>query len=362
MSDCFRELSMINNLMSLTANKKLGYLPNLCALRTLISVMVAAEVLAVILTLAGSSETYSDILIKLGFTSLFVQWVVLSSVLFMCVLSRVLKGLNVINLTISVTAIVAVFTVCASTLTIMADSYQKVGVIHYWDFPFVARNMFIGVVLTLMVLRYLYVQNIHSERVKADSGAKYDALQSRMRPHFLFNSLNTIAQLIHQDPNDAEEALLDLADIFRTTLDTRNRITLKEELDVTLRYLRMEGLRLGKKRLNIVWDMDRNTLPFDMMIPPLLLQPLVENAIYHGVQPRKEGGTLGISLYDAGNHLDVVVTNPVPPEGTNSHQKGNHIAQENLKNRLHLAYGTRANLKINKSAHQYRVAFSIPKE
>ena len=135
-----------------------------------------------------------------------------------------------------------------------------------------------------------------------------------------------------------------------------------EELDITLRYLRMEGLRLGKRRLNVVWDMDRNTLPFNMEIPPLLLQPLVENAIYHGIQPRKDGGTLGISLYDAGKMLDVVVSNPIPPAGTNSHQKGNHIAQENLKNRLRLAYGDRANLKIIKTEHQYRVSFSIPKE
>ncbi len=353
---------MINKLMSLAATKKLGYLPNLCSFRTLLSGMVAAEVLAIILTLASASDTYTAAFIKLGYTSLFVQWVVLSASLFMCMLSRLLKKQNVLNLTISVTTIVAFFTICASILTVMADSYQTTGILQYWDAPFTARNSFIGVVVTLLILRYLYIQDNHSERVKADSGAKYDALQSRMRPHFLFNSLNTIAQLIYQDPKNAEEALLDLADIFRTTLDTRTRITLKEELDVTLRYLRMEGLRLGKKRLNIVWDMDRNTLPFNMLIPPLLLQPLVENAIYHGVQPRKEGGTLGISLYDAGKYLEIVVTNPIPPDGTNSHQKGNHIAQENLKKRLKLAYGTRANLKITKSAHQYRVAFTIPKE
>jgi len=353
---------MINKLMSLATHKKLGYLPNLCSFRTLLSVMAVAEVLAIILALASSSVTYTGSFIKFGFTSLFVQWTVLSASLFMCLISKFLKKQSVLHLTITVAAIMAVFTISASILTVMADSYQKVGVIHFWDTPFVARNVFIAVVVTLLVLRYLYIQNTHSERVKADSGAKYDALQSRMRPHFLFNSLNTISQLIHQDPKNAEEALLDLADIFRTTLDTRNRITLKEELDVTLRYLRMEGLRLGKKRLNIVWDMDKSTLPFNMMIPPLLLQPLVENAIYHGVQPRKEGGTLGISLYDAGKHLDVVVTNPIPPEGTNSHQKGNHIAQENLKNRLQLAYGARANISIKKSAHQYRVAFTIPKE
>lgn len=347
---------------SFVHEKPIGFLPCLCTPHIVLRAMVVAEVLALVFSLTSSSPTYLASFIKLGLTSLFMQWVVLSSILAICLLSSRLNKLSVTQLTIAVTGLVVIFTIGASILTIMTDSHQKVGIIHFWDTPFIFRNSFIATVLSLMALHYFYIQNERSEHVKADTGAKYDALQSRMRPHFLFNSLNTIAQLIQVDQDKAEDALLDLADIFRTTLDTRNRISLGEELDVTLRYLRMEGLRLGKRRLNIVWDMDRNTLPFNMEIPPLLLQPLVENAIYHGIQPSKDGGTLGISLYDAGQHLDVVVTNPVPPEGTTGHQKGNHIAQENLKNRLQLAYGDRANLKIIKSEHQYRVSFSIPKE
>jgi len=340
----------------------IGFLPELCTPQAILHVMLGAEVIALILALSGSSPTYADSLLRLVLTSLFVQWVVLSSTLVICLSAKKIRKLNFLHIRIVVSAIVVAFTIGASILAIMADSYQKIGVIHYWDTPFILRNMVIALLLVLMALHYFYVQSQISELLKADSGAKYDALQSRMRPHFLFNSLNTIAQLIYVDQAKAEDALLDLADIFRSTLDTRPRVSLGEELDITLRYLRMEGLRLGKRRLNVVWDMDRNTLPFDMEIPPLLLQPLVENAIYHGIQPRENGGTLGISLYDAGDRIDVVVSNPIPPEGTNSHQKGNHIAQENLKNRLRLAYGDRANLKITKSEHQYRVSFSIPKE
>ena len=107
-----------------------------------------------------------------------------------------------------------------------------------------------------------------AETVEADSAAKYDALQARMRPHFLFNSLNTIAHLVHIDANKAEDALLDLADIMRLTLDKRSRISLKEELNLTLAYLRMEGLRLGEKRLHVKLDMDQNSLPLEMDIPP----------------------------------------------------------------------------------------------
>lgn len=346
------------------ANSKqlIGFLPELCTPQAILRVMLGAEVLALILALSGSSLTYMDSLVRLALTSLFVQWVVLGSTLVVCLSSKKIRKLSMLHIRIVVSSIVIAFTVGASILAIMADSYQKVGVIHYWDTPFILRNAVIALLLILMALHYFYVQSQITELLKADSSAKYDALQSRMRPHFLFNSLNTIAQLIYVDQAKAEDALLDLADIFRSTLDTKPRVSLGEELDITLRYLRMEGLRLGKRRLNVVWDMDRNTLPFNMDIPPLLLQPLVENAIYHGIQPRKDGGTLGISLYDAGDKLDVVVSNPIPPEGTNSHQKGNHIAQENLKNRLRLAYGDRANLKIIKSEHQYRVSFSIPKE
>ena len=151
-----------------------------------------------------------------------------------------------------------------------------------------------------MALHYFYVSNERSELSRAEAKAQYDALQSRMKPHFLFNSLNSIAQLIHVDKNRAEDAVLDLSDIFRTTLDTKSRITLAEELNVTERYLKIESLRIGK-RLRIVWDMDREALPYNMEIPPLLLQPLVENAIHHGIHPRKDGGTLKIQINNAKN-------------------------------------------------------------
>jgi len=349
--------------MKITATKNsIGFLPELCTPQAVLRVMVGAEVIALVLALTSASPTYQASFLRFGLTSLFVQWVALCSTLAICVFSKKIKPFSVVKIAVVVSAIVLVFTAGASILAIMADSYQKVGVIYFWDTPFILRNIFVALVISLLALHYFYVHSQRSEFLRADSSAQYDALQSRMRPHFLFNSLNTIAQLIHVNQDKAEDALLDLADIFRSTLDTRNRISLGEELDVTLRYLRMEGLRLGKRRLNIVWDMDKQTLPFNMEIPPLLLQPLVENAIYHGIQPCQDGGTLGISLYDAGERLDVVVTNPVPPQGTTSHSKGNHIAQENLKNRLRLAYGDRANLKISKSDHQYRVSFSIPKE
>lgn len=342
--------------MSSSVTKTLGYLPNLCVPRALVRMLVVAVSLAFVLALIVAKD-FPGLLVAFGLHALFTLWVVLASVLSVCMINRFYLPPTNNLATFIVTGVVLLFTLTASWMGMMLLQPGQ-----GFDLLFVLRNLLISLVITLVMLRYFYLQGKWEESVEADSSAKYEALQSRMRPHFLFNSLNTVAFLVHKDPDTAENAILDLADIMRTTLDRRNRISLQEELDVTMRYLRMEALRLGKRRLTVVWDMDRNTLPFDMEILPLILQPLAENAIYHGIQPRKDGGTLTISLYDAGNHLAISVTNPLPPEGISTHQKGNHIAQENMKNRLQLAYGGRANLQIQKLPQQYRVSFSIPKE
>lgn len=345
--------------MSRSDSRTLGYLPNICVPKALLTAVVAAFLLAIVLALTASSS-FAGFMGKLGSHSLFVIWVTLASLFVICMISRSVSNTSIQTTTLIVVGVVAVFTTIASILGMLA--LQRSGESFQLDFLFLIKNLIISVIITLAALRYFLVHSRWEETVEADSAAKYDALQSRMRPHFLFNSLNTVAHLVHKDPNRAEEAILDLADIMRTTLDKRTRITLQEELDLTMRYLRMEGLRLGKRRLTVVWDMDRNTLPFEMDVLPILLQPVVENAIYHGIQPRKDGGTLGISLYDAGDRLEVSVTNPLPPVAASKHQKGNHIAQENMKNRLKLAYGDRANLQILKTDQQYRVSFTIPKE
>ncbi|PIE00624.1 MAG: histidine kinase [Thiothrix nivea] len=342
--------------MPSSVTKTLGYLPNLCLPEALVRMLLVAVSLAFVLALIVAPD-FSGLMIAFGLYALFTLWVVLASVLSICMINRVYLPPNAYLAAFIVTGVVLLFTLTASWMGIML---LRPG--EGFDLLFVLRNLLISLIITLVMLRYFYIQDQWEASVEADSSAKYEALQSRMRPHFLFNSLNTIAFLVHKDPDTAENAILDLADIMRTTLDRRSRISLQEELDVTMRYLRMEALRLGKRRLTVVWDMDRNTLPFDMEILPLILQPLAENAIYHGIQPRKDGGTLTISLYDAGDHLAISVTNPLPPEGVSTHQKGNHIAQENMKNRLQLAYGGRANLQIQKLPQQYRVSFSIPKE
>lgn len=337
--------------------KTLSYLPNLCVPQALLRAVLAAEFLAIVLALTVATDL-RDFFVNLGLHSLFVQWVTLASIFTLCLVSRFFTNPSVFHTSVIAMVTAAGFTLLASVLGLVLSAKADV----LGSALFIFKNLVICLVILLLLLRYFYIHSQWEETVEADSAAKYDALSARMRPHFLFNSLNTIAHLVHINADQAENALLDLADIMRLTLDKRSRISLKEELDLTLAYLRMEGLRLGEKRLHVKLDMDQNSLPLDMDIPPFLLQPLVENAVYHGIQPRQDGGLLTVSLYDAGDRLDVSVTNPLPPSGVSTHTKGNHIAQENMVNRLRLAYGDRANLKIQKNAQQYRVSFSIPKE
>ena len=341
--------------------KTLSYLPNLCVPQALLRAVLAAELLAMVLALVVATDL-RNFFVSFGLHSFFVLWVTLASMFTLCFISRFLSKPSLFKASAIVFATIASFTLIASLLGLLMSGGYEATADVLASALFVFKNLVISLVITLVLLRYFYIHGQWAETVEADSAAKYDALQARMRPHFLFNSLNTIAHLVHIDANKAEDALLDLADIMRLTLDKRSRISLKEELNLTLAYLRMEGLRLGEKRLHVKLDMDQNSLPLEMDIPPFLLQPLVENAVYHGIQPRQDGGLLTVSLYDAGDRLDVTVTNPLPPSGMSTHTKGNHIAQQNMVNRLHLAYGDRANLKIQKNVQQYRVSFSIPKE
>ena len=161
----------------------------------------------------------------------------------------------------------------------------------HWTF--LVRNVVITLVVTALALRYFYVTHEWRHNVELQATARVHALQARIRPHFLFNSMNTIAALTRTNPMRAEEAVQDLADLFRANLsEKRNQITIAEEIDVARTYQRIEQLRLGD-RLRVVWKVD--ALPSGALVPGLTLQPLLENAIYHGVEPRADGGVVTVT-------------------------------------------------------------------
>jgi two-component system sensor histidine kinase AlgZ len=215
-----------------------------------------------------------------------------------------------------------------------------------------------AVALALLVSGFLvgYFQLRARAFSPALAEARLQALQARIRPHFLFNSLNAVLSLIRSDPRRAESALEDLAELYRMLMtDTRSLTTLAEELEVTRQYLNLEQLRLGD-RLRVEWRTE--TAPRDALVPPLLLQPLVENAVYHGIEPGIEAGVVEVAVYREGDHVHVRLTNPYHPE--HQHRQGNRMALANIRERLALHFDVEASLDQGIAGANYEIHMTMP--
>ena len=210
--------------------------------------------------------------------------------------------------------------------------------------------------LVLMILSYRAKNKAISNSYQA---ANLQALQSRIRPHFMFNSMNSIAGLIRNNPEMAEYALQDLADLIRVLMaDARKLVPLTAEIETSKQYLKIEKLRLGD-RLAVQWHM--NSIPNNCFVPSLILQPLLENAVYHGIEPSFGGGVIDIDMSADKNRVQVLIRNPIPGEGERSHRKGNQIAMENIKERLTRHFGNAASLSSNQrnEMHITRIIFPV---
>lgn len=204
------------------------------------------------------------------------------------------------------------------------------------------------------ILYYLHLRN--RALSPALTEARLQALQARIRPHFLYNSINAVLSLIREEPKRAESALEDMADLFRVLMaDNRNLSTLLREVELTRQYLDLEQLRLGE-RLKIDWHIDN--LPGEALIPPLVLQPLVENAVYHGIEPSAEPGVISINIYKVRDEVHLVMRNPYRKDG--SHHAGNKMAVGNIRERLALHFDAEASLRTSVSDNAYQVHIVIP--
>src|SRR6266404_3587683 len=186
--------------------------------------------------------------------------------------------------------------------------------------------------------------------------ARLQALQARIRPHFLFNSLNAVLALIRRDPKRAERSLEDLADLFRTLMsDARQFVRLEDEIALLERYAEIEQLRLGE-RLRVTWELD--AAPSDALLPALVLQPLLENAVYHGVEPGTTAGEVLVRIERRGDRVLARIENPYVEE--QQHRAGNRMALENIRERLALFFDAEARIETRISDGRYRVEIEIP--
>jgi two-component system sensor histidine kinase AlgZ len=336
------------------------WLPDLCRLSRLAVLFGVAEMVVMVVALApdgGSPWNLSRFVSGSG----FALWLALTVAVLLCVarrrlsrLPRALGGALALLLGASVAA-------GGAALLYLIDTNLGAGLVP--EAVTVQRFAFGSAALTVLVLAavlpYLYAVEAWRDQVRASARAEVDALQARIRPHFLFNSMNTIAGLVRSDPKTAERVVLDLSDLFRAALQAGEvESSLAEEVELAERYLAIESLRLGA-RLRVDWH-KQDPLPWRLPLPRLVLQPLVENAVLHGISRLPEGGTIEIDLAESDDLLRMRVRNPALPPRERDGGAGAGHAQRSIGHRLAYAFGPRARMAAGWEDGYYQCELRIP--
>ncbi len=337
-------------------------LPDLCSPLAVFGVVLASQLLALLLTLAGQPGWFA-FYSHLAQTALLLLWTGLISAAVLCRLRRWLTRFPVPEGSVVAYLLVMGCVVVVSEAAFWLGRFLGAGPdtgggwfpTAHWSF--LTRNLAIATLVTAPLLRYFYVSQQWQRNVRREAEARLNALQARIRPHFLFNSMNTIASLTRTNPVAAEQAVEDLADLFRASLrDGRQLIPLREELEIARVYERMEQHRLGE-RLRVDWQL--GTLAGEAEIPGLTIQPLLENAIYHGIEPSPQPGVISVRGESDGKLIRISVTNPLPPASMAS-RPGHGLALENIRERLELAFGSEGALAIESAPDRYTVTIVFP--
>ncbi|MDP5150064.1 sensor histidine kinase [Rheinheimera baltica] len=327
-------------------------IPHLCHGRFLFRAIVLTQAVAVVL--AFSPGAHNDPWSRLGVISLFVHWVVLLTIINFCWLRRrlnALKPLYMLGACISVFEVATVFVSVSAYYWLTSQSLHMPQTLA----AFVLANMMIALILAVLATLFFIIHTERNQQIQAQSQAELTALQARIEPHFLFNSLNTVAELTQIDANAAEQALINLSSLFRAALNAGQVVSLTDELKLSKGYLSLEQWRLGD-RMQVVWDIPAQ-LP-DVLLPALTIQPLLENAVRHGIEPNTEQSQLSIAMLETRYAISIVITNPLC---LNSRSSGNGIALNNIRQRLQLHFGNAAQLHCAVNGDTYRIKLVLPK-
>ena len=330
-------------------------LPELCTPPATLTLILFAALVALALAVASADpDAFWDVL---GRLTLLCEFLTLASAAGVCLLRRPLAGYTtMIAMGTTFVVLVLVAWGVAEAAWFLLGAYGEAqaygaAVQAVW----VGRVVLVAAIVDALLLRYFYVTAAWRENVRREAASRLEALTARVRPHFLFNSLNTAAALVHDQPGAAEHTLENLAELFRASLGNRAaRVPVDEEIEIAKRYLDIEALRLGE-RLDVDWSVEPATRT--ALLPPLLLQTLAENAITHGIEPRAEGGTLRIKLYRDRENLMLAVGNPLLP-GMGGGRHG--IGLAGARARLQLAFGARAELSVDTTGGRHEVQVRCP--
>ena len=345
-----------NTEKSITGPEYTSYLPNFCNGDAFLRLLLVVELMAIAFSLAGYDGD-GNLFVHIALISVVMLWVGLATAAILCLISRQNWLGDHLRTTIIAISITLLMTLLASVLSLgfgdmldFSPAAQRVGFT-------LMRNLAIALILIGLTLRYFYLHYESELRLQVQARARLQALQARIRPHFLFNSMNTIASLTHEQPDLAEHAIENLADLFRASLAAEANISLQQELELTRSYIDLEALRLGD-RLEVNWQLSSEKPSLNL--PALTLQPLVENAIYHGIEPLPAGGVIDIVINVSDANIEISISNPLITEQKDSQRKGNQMAVENIRERLALAFEGAASMELSETETRYIVKLTFP--
>jgi two-component system sensor histidine kinase AlgZ len=323
-------------------------LPNFRSLGVIMRVVLLANGMALLVALILATS-WPDIAQRVLNISALLQPVLLSNLLLLYAAHPLLTRWSYWQGAAAVLLSVGVITLAIYHLG--GELYVPLTGYEYF-YPW--RDALLGMAAAAMLLVYFSLR-AHALS-PALHAARLQALQARIRPHFLFNSINAVLGILRADPKRAETALEDMADLFRMAMShSGDLVPILKEVALARQYLALEQLRLGE-RLKVNWHTE--DMPDNALVPPLMVQPLLENAVYHGIEPLIEGGTIDIRLYRSGKEMHLEMYNPRQEKA--SQHAGNRIALANIRERLALQFDVEARYTVETGKNFYRVHIMLP--
>ena len=339
--------------MSTDQHDRSVYPPSFCQWRLLLAVITVTQISVFLLAIGQLQDLSLD---RLGLVSMYAQILALVIAAGLCISGAWLKRLDSRSAWVGSWLVAVVVATAFSYGAGIVGTVLGLGPGQAGFNLFVLQSVLVATLVAIALLRYLFIHAQWEAQLVAQSEARVQTLQARIGPHFLFNSLNTIASMITDRPDMAERSIEDLADLFRGSMRRADHmISLSDELSLAEKYLQMEKRRIGE-RFHISWQVD--DLPEDALILPLTLQPLLENAVAHGIQSRTEGGEVRVFGRSENDMIVITISNPLG--NSDFKARGNGMALGNVKERLSLAFGPQASLITHKNEDQFFAVLSLP--
>jgi len=330
------------------------FLPDFCHGRTLLRVVLLAEMLALVVTLVTrrlSPSLFTDLFL----ISLFVQWIALASTALLCLARKRLAPLPPARALAAAFLLLLAVTVLISeaTVWILWFAGRIPGPRPEWYAYFHVQNFTVAAVIDALALNYLLAMHRLRQRTQSEARARLQAVRARLRPHFLFNTLNIIASLTRTAPSRAEAAIEDMADLARLMLaDDESLVPVRREIEVTRKYVDIERLRL-EGRFDVEWDIGR--LPRTAVIPILTLQPLLEYLVQTGIETRAQGGRIQLALWEEAGELRIRASGP-----DGAPVAADETSLNDLRTRLASHYNNVARMDIALKEGQRIVSVALP--